>query len=254
MTVPNISKFPFSSPPMKTPRQPACQHCNKIRRGCDRQRPCELCRKKNIDCIYPADAGHPNATALQNQSETRIPDSRTPTTEMDITAKDRACGDGTLSSRPHSTPGVFATQHAVKPDTNRSNLRQNPSNQKQELETLDDTYMAGAIEPALTQQEDHPQNEDHSYQPPRQQRTDLKRLRSEDEHSYHGSDSESNYPAVCQPCRALKKGCEETRPCVRCVKAGRADKCIPTIPKQKRRRYNKDIVEMMKLGGEEVST
>ncbi|TLD22685.1 hypothetical protein E2P81_ATG07878 [Venturia nashicola] len=77
-----------------------------------------------------------------------------------------------------------------------------------------------------------------------------KRMRMEDEGSFHGSGNENKHPAVCKPCRAQKKGCEETRPCSRCVKAGNPELCVPTIAKQHRRPRYKDKAERVKPGAD----
>ncbi|KID82028.1 RING-4 like protein [Metarhizium guizhouense ARSEF 977] len=37
-------------------------------------------------------------------------------------------------------------------------------------------------------------------------------------------------PRACQRCKSLRRGCEERRPCSRCVRAGAADDCVQAGP------------------------
>ncbi|QDS76654.1 hypothetical protein FKW77_008277 [Venturia effusa] len=76
-----------------------------------------------------------------------------------------------------------------------------------------------------------------------------KKQRVDQEGPVHDPGNERNHdhPAVCKPCRALKKGCEEIRPCSRCVKSGKPGDCIPSDPKQNRRPRYKDRAEAEKI-------
>lgn len=131
----------------------------------------------------------------------------------------------------------LSSQHKAGPSTNKANSEHNflPH-----LRKLDD-QMADLL--SLTKRKHDEQQSDDQANP-------KKRMRTDDEDSFQDSGSESNHPAVCKPCRAQKKGCEETRPCSRCVKSGKQELCIPTVAKHKRRPRYKEKAERPKVDAE----
>ncbi|KAE9966022.1 hypothetical protein BLS_007266 [Venturia inaequalis] len=150
---------------------------------------------------------------------------------------------GVLSQLGGSNNVALSSQHPPRSSVNKADSGQNFSTQRRHHGQGNINKMADILL-HTKRKHDERQSDD---------RPNTKKMKIADKDSSRGSGSEGNHPAVCKPCRAQKKGCEETRPCSRCVKAGVPELCVPTVPKTKRRPRYRDEAERRQLIVDAVS-